>query len=111
MAHFDLPLDDPWSFKPDLAVPADFDSFWTQTLEALRSHPVDVRRERVETAMRTVEAYDVSFACWGGARISAWLVLPAQRETGQQLPCVVEYIGYGGGRGLPHERLTWASAG
>ena len=27
------------------------------------------------------------------------------------LPCVVEYIGYGGGRGLAHERTLWAVAG
>jgi cephalosporin-C deacetylase len=27
------------------------------------------------------------------------------------LPAVVEYIGYGGGRGLPHERFLYAAAG
>ncbi|MGZ8528873.1 MAG: acetylxylan esterase, partial [Candidatus Limnocylindrales bacterium] len=27
------------------------------------------------------------------------------------LPAVVEYVGYGGGRGLPHERVLWAAAG
>jgi len=27
------------------------------------------------------------------------------------LPCVVEYIGYGGGRGSPLNYLTWAAAG
>ncbi|WP_443051296.1 acetylxylan esterase [Streptomyces sp. NBC_00190] len=27
------------------------------------------------------------------------------------LPCVVEYVGYNAGRGLPHEWLLWAAAG
>ena len=27
------------------------------------------------------------------------------------LPTIVEYNGYGGGRGLPHERLAWAASG
>ena len=27
------------------------------------------------------------------------------------LACVVEFIGYGGGRGLPHEWLDWSAAG
>jgi len=31
--------------------------------------------------------------------------------TAGPLPAVVEYNGYGGGRGLPHERLAWANAG
>lgn len=111
MPHFDLPLDDLWSYKPDLALPADFDQFWASTLEELRSHPLDMRRTPVSTGMRTVETYDVVFPGWGGHPVSAWLVLPTHRAPEERLPCVVEYIGYGGGRGLPHERLTWASAG
>src|SRR5262249_25841328 len=38
-----------------------------------------------------------------------WLILPRHRSG--KVPCVVEYIGYGGGRGLLVERLLWASAG
>ena len=38
-----------------------------------------------------------------------WLHLPtAAREP---LPGVIEYIGYGGGRGLAHQRIRWAAAG
>lgn len=29
----------------------------------------------------------------------------------EPLPCVVEYVGYGHGRGLSHERVRWALAG
>ena len=32
-------------------------------------------------------------------------------REGGSLPAIVEDFGYGGGRGLPHERLLWASAG
>ncbi len=35
----------------------------------------------------------------------------ARRALKGPLPAVVEYNGYGGGRGLPFERLGWASAG
>jgi cephalosporin-C deacetylase len=41
--------------------------------------------------------------------VKGWLHLPVRREG--RLPAVVEYIGYGGGRGLPHERVLWAVAG
>jgi cephalosporin-C deacetylase len=59
--------------------------------------------------MRTVECFDVTFNGYGGQPIKGWLLLPAQRS--EPLPCVVEYIGYGGGRGFPFEWLTWSSMG
>ena len=51
----------------------------------------------------------MTFAGYGGSRIRAWLHLPAGAEG--RLPAVVEYVGYGGGRGLAHERLLFALAG
>jgi cephalosporin-C deacetylase len=53
--------------------------------------------------------YDVTFNGFGGQPIKGWFILPTAAST--PLPCIVEYIGYGGGRGLPHDWLTWANAG
>ena len=41
--------------------------------------------------------------------IKGWLMLPKDRKG--KLPCVVEYIGYGGGRGFPLDWLLWSMAG
>src|SRR5690606_29216820 len=41
--------------------------------------------------------------------VAAWLVVPRGRRG--PVPCVVQYLGYGSGRGLVFERLTWAAAG
>ena len=54
--------------------------------------------------------FDVTFPGFGGDPVKAWL-LAARRRRRARCPTVVEYIGYGGGRGLPHERLAWAAAG
>jgi cephalosporin-C deacetylase len=54
----------------------------------------------------------VTFAGFAGDPIRGWLTLPAgARAAGEPLPAVVEYVGYGGGRGVSHERLLWAAAG
>lgn len=53
--------------------------------------------------------FDVTFAGFGGHQVKGWLTLPAAAE--EPIPLVVEFIGYGGGRGLPHEHLLWASTG
>ena len=56
-----------------------------------------------------VDTYDVTFNGYAGQPIKGWFIVP--KNVRSVLPCVVEYIGYGGGRGLPHEWLEWANAG
>jgi cephalosporin-C deacetylase len=109
MPHFDLPLEELRRYRPDVAVPDDLDRFWKQTLAAAREHELAARFTRVDTGLVVVETYDVTFAGYGGSPVKGWLHLPAHR-TGR-LPAVVEYVSYGGGRGLAHERLFWAAAG
>ncbi|GMA30521.1 acetylxylan esterase [Litorihabitans aurantiacus] len=108
MAHFDLPQDQLARYRPELDVPDDLDDFWTRTLDEARSFDLDVSLVRVETGLTAVDVYDVTFSGFGGHRIKAWFVRPAGDAV---VPAVVEYLGYGGGRGLPHERLAWAAAG
>ena len=109
MAVFDFPLDELKTYRPQREEPADFDVFWEQTLAETRRKPLEARFEPVDCGLRLVEVIDVTFNGYGGQPVKGWLYLPRQREG--KLPCVVEYIGYGGGRGLPIEWLLWSSAG
>lgn len=109
MAQFDLPLPALREYLPDLREPDDLDAFWDVTLAEARAHPLDVRLAPVETGLVTVQTWDVTFCGFGGHPIRGWYSRPAGAST--MLPGVLEYLGYGRGRGLPHERLTWASAG
>ena len=89
--------------------PPDFDDFWAATLAEAAAHDVDVRLSQVVTGLSTVEVYDVTFRGFAGQDVRAWLRVPAG-QTGP-LPAVVQYVGYGGGRGHALESLLWASAG
>jgi len=106
---FDLPLDQLRMYLPPREEPPDFDAFWRRTLEEARSHPLDPRFEPVDAGLRLLEVYDVTFSGYAGQRVKGWLVLPRARHG--KIPCMVEYIGYGGGRGKPTDHLMWASAG
>ena len=53
--------------------------------------------------------FDVTFPGHGGTPIKAWLLAPRDAPPGAAF--VVEYIGYGGGRGDPLDWLTFSSAG
>jgi len=106
---FDLPLDELRTYLPDRQEPADFDSFWADTLAEARRHAPAVVLKPIDIGLRTVETWDVTFCGFGGHRIKGWLIMPAVRT--EPLSCVIEYVGYGGGRGLLVERLLWAAAG
>ncbi|HNT26114.1 MAG TPA: acetylxylan esterase [Anaerolineales bacterium] len=106
---FDLPLEQLQTYLPARNEPADFDPFWQETLAEARAYPLDARFEPVDTGLKLVDAFDVTYRGFGGQPIKAWLILPRQHPG--PLPCMVEFIGYGGGRGLPQDWLGWAAAG
>lgn len=111
MPAFDLPLDELERYRPDVPEPDDFDAFWTRTLADARYAPPLLACSRVaDTGLTGVDTWDITFAGFGGHPVRAWYTRPAGTD-GVELPAVVEYLGYGRGRGLPQERLIWPVAG
>ncbi|GCB45310.1 acetylxylan esterase [Streptomyces sp. NL15-2K] len=109
MPAFDLPLKELEHYRPEPEEPADFDEFWRGTLkEAGQTEPVSSVRP-VASGLRLTDTWDVTFRGFAGDPVRAWYTRPA--GVREPLPAVVEYAGYGRGRGLPHERLTWVNAG
>lgn len=109
MALFDMSLDALRAYQPKRVEAPDHDAFWQETLEQARRHPLNAVFERADVGLRTIETFDVTFSGYDGQRVKGWLNLPARRAG--RLPVVVEYIGYGGGRGFASDWLLWASAG
>ncbi|MEU2678477.1 acetylxylan esterase [Streptomyces sp. NPDC007107] len=111
MPSADLPLEECLTYRPELPLPDGFDTFWADTLgEApLDGVPDKPRYKRVDSGLTQVHTYDVSVPGHGGRPVRGWLHMPAGAT--EPLGCVVEFLGYGRGRGLPHEQLMWACAG
>ncbi|MGK5682132.1 acetylxylan esterase [Actinoplanes sp. URMC 104] len=109
MAQFDLPLDALASYAPTIPEPAGFDDFWKRTLDEAAGHDLAPAFEPYDALLPGVNVFDVRFTGFGGQRVAAWFLTP--RHTSGPLPAIVQYIGYGGGRGRPHEWLLWPAAG
>jgi cephalosporin-C deacetylase len=107
--QFDMPLDELRRYRPDVHEPDDFDEYWADAVSEAATRPLDVELRRADSVVSALDVFDVSFAGHGGARIAAWLLVPQNVESGA--PVVVEFVGYGGGRGRPTEWLAWACAG
>lgn len=97
------------AYQSAVVTPADFGAFWEATIAEARAIGGEVSIVPAQTSLKAVEAFDVTFPGFGGHPIKGWLVLPAVRSG--KLPLVVQYLGYGGGRGFPHEQLHWAASG
>ncbi|KRE91691.1 acetylxylan esterase [Arthrobacter sp. Soil764] len=111
MPLFDLPLDQLRSYTSGVTPPEDLAAFWDATLAEARAFPLSASFEPVENYLTVIDTLDVTFAGFGGAPVRGWLHLPAHRDAGAQLPVVVNYIGYSGGRGLVNQDTRWAQAG
>jgi cephalosporin-C deacetylase len=112
MPQFDLSGHELASYDPPLEAPDDLDSFWEQTLAETRAHDLDPQIVPADSPFTVLESFDVSWRGYGGDPISGWLHLPAGRVPGAgSLPAVIQYQGYGGGRGLVFENVFWAAAG
>ena len=97
------------AYESAVTVPEEFAAFWEATLGEARGMGGGVTMVPAETTLKLVEVFDVTFPGFGGHPVKGWLVLPRHREG--RLPLLVQYVGYGGGRGFPHELLHWAASG
>jgi cephalosporin-C deacetylase len=105
----DLPLNQLRAYLPARDEPADFDRFWEQTLGETRQSPLDARFEPADFGLALLDTFDVTYNGFGGQPVKGWLVLP--RSVPGPLPCIVEFVGYGGGRSIPIDRLLWGCTG
>lgn len=108
MPHTDLPLPELRDYRPEVAEPDGFDAFWRDTLTESRALSADPVLDAVAAPFETVTVTDLTFRGFAGDPVRAWVTRPRGDDP---LPVVIEFLGYNGGRGLPGERLHWASAG
>ncbi|WP_029145544.1 acetylxylan esterase [Microbacterium luticocti] len=105
----DLPLHELRAHRSTQTDPADFDAFWQSTLDAARTFPLVRSLTPVEVGLATLDVYDLRFGGYDGEEVAAWVRVP--RGATGPLPTIVQFHGYGRGRGDAIENLLWASAG
>jgi cephalosporin-C deacetylase len=105
----DLPEEHLREYRSAVEEPEGFDAFWSGQIAAARALAAPARLVEVDTGLTAIRTWDVEFSGWGGQRVRGWLRAPAD-ATGP-LPTIVEYIGYGGGRGSALENLAFSAAG
>lgn len=106
---FDLPLKELKNYYPQRDEPEDFDIFWKETLQEASDLAQQPIYKKVDFGLSLFDTFDVSFSGYDGQIIKGWFITPT--GSNEKLPCVINYVGYGGGRGLPLDWLLYPSAG
>lgn len=111
MPRTDMSLAECHAYRPHLAAPADLAEFWDETLGGAQDATAGSVSSwsPVSTGLTQIRTFDVTVPGYAQHPVRGWFHIPVGRE--EPLGCVVEFLGYGRGRGLPHENLLWASAG
>lgn len=110
MPHFDLPLDELRTYSPKVSEPADFDKFWAASIAAAQRFALTAAFQPVNDSIyRLATVEDAGFCGFDGQTVRGWMLRPT--NAAGKLPCVVSYVGYGGGRSLPIDHLAPLVAG
>jgi len=108
MPWFDLPLDQLREYRTLTLEPSGLDSWWGRQIAEARelAQPPKLTRHEPEL-YAPLEVYDAEFSGARGDRIRAWYIKP----EGPARKTIVNFIGYGGGRGAPSEHALTAALG
>lgn len=107
MSLFDLPRDVLDTYLPDRGEPADFADFWNRTLAQARADGGEVSLTRFDAHLPP----STPIAGFGGQDVHAWWIHPAGPQPNAGWPVVVQFLGYGDGRGTSLDWLSWPAAG
>jgi len=106
---YDMPLEQLLTYKPAREEPEDFDVFWRDTLLEAKTFPLNIKMRKMDFGLDVFETFDVSFCGFGGQEIKGWFIRPDKVKG--KIPCIVQYVGYSGGRSFPTWWLLYPSAG
>lgn len=109
MAWLDLPIEELREHRTNVVPASDVREFWAQRLGSARALAQDPVLRPVDTQLAMLDVRDAEFSGSNGHRVRGWFLTP--KEAQGDLPCLVQFIGYGGGRSLHHEWTLWPSAG
>jgi cephalosporin-C deacetylase len=106
---YDLPLEELRLYKPERFEPKDFDVFWDRSIDDAQSFDLNAQFTKADYNLDLLETYEVTFCGYAGQPVKGWFIHP--KNANKPLPTVVQFVGYGGGRGFPIDWLLFPSAG
>jgi len=109
MPLIDKPLAELRTYTGRNPRPADFDSFWDNSLAEMKKLDAKVEIVPAKFTAALADCFDMSFTGVGGARIHAKYLRP--KASQKPHPAVVIFHGYSGNAGDWFDKLAWVAQG
>ncbi len=108
MPLLDMPIEKLREYQGINPRPADFDEYWERGLKEVNSVDPQVTLEKADVVLRGIETYHLFFKSTKNATIHAHYVRP---DTGEKLPVILLFHGYGGNVGNFIDKAGWVAQG
>lgn len=99
-----------YSYRPALTRRPDFWEFWEGEKAESANVPLDLEMKRYNYPAEYVDVYDISFNGCDESRVHGWFMVPAFLKK-EKYPCLVNYHGFNGDRGVISDFFLWIMAG
>ncbi len=106
----DMPLEKLKTYTGINPRPADFDEFWSRSVNEMLALDADVELIPSKFQVDFAECFDLFYTGVGGSRIHAKLLRP-KKASDVKGPAVVQYHGYSGDAGDWQSKLGYVAAG
>lgn len=110
MTYIEQLSKDLYEYLPPLTKRPDFDDFWKTTIELSRSIPLNPQMDLYDYPSSYVKVYSISYNGFDETRIHGWFIVP-QFVNKEKLPCVINYHGFTGDRGMPADFMQLITMG
>ncbi len=107
--NIDMPLNELKEYKGINPKPKDFDKFWKQSLDEMKSLGTDYRLEKAEFQVSFADCYNLWFTGVGGSKVYAKCLLP--KNIKGKIPAIIEFHGYGWHSAEWHNKLGFVLGG
>ncbi|MDP4153012.1 MAG: acetylxylan esterase [Bacillota bacterium] len=99
-----------FEYKPALTKREDFDEFWEATIKKAKSVPLNSKMELYDYPSKYIKVYSISYNGFDDTRIHGWYIVPQFTDM-KKLPCLINFHGFTGNRGMPADFMMWVMQG
>jgi cephalosporin-C deacetylase len=109
MPLIDMPLEELRAYQGINPRPADFDTYWDESLAEMRAIDPQIELRPIDIGIRAADCFNLFFTGVGGARVHAKYMRP--RNASGKHPAVILFHGYTGNSGDWQDKLSFVSQG
>jgi cephalosporin-C deacetylase len=110
MSFLDNKIRELYSYLPPLTKRPDFDEFWRDTIAHTKAVPLKAEVIPYDYPSQYVKVYEIQYNGFDDTRIHGWYMVPAFIRK-EKYPCLINYHGFTGNRGMPAEFMAWIMMG